>query len=259
MSKFITQGVLNDVHFPYHDAATVNLAVHRFEEECVQEVHLLGDILDWSALSLKYAVPGKDPRAERAEADLGPTLEFLRRLRDLLPGATIYYHQGNHEDRLRRWLEGAGRPLLGLIEFEKLIRAKELRLKVSSYGTIVARGKLLFTHGNVIRKHSGYTARAMMEKYGTNVIFGHTHRGGVHYHTNLQGTCAAYENFCACRNDAPGAEAPVDWQQGFSLVHNDLARVFQVEQYPVIHGSYVSGGVLRGRVPNGICNGLEAK
>jgi len=39
--------------------------------------------------------------------------------------------------------------------------------------------KVLFKHGNIVRQHSSYSAKAEMDKEGTSGASGHTHRLGI--------------------------------------------------------------------------------
>ena len=85
-------------------------------------------------------------------------------------------------------------------------------LEISLYG------RLLIRHGEVVRKHSAYTARAELERefHAISVMTGHTHRGGSHYVTTRAGLRQAHECFCLCRLDPPYLQNP-NWQQGIVL------------------------------------------
>src|SRR5574337_871565 len=92
--------VLSDVHLPYHDRQTIELAIRKAKRRRAAGVLLNGDILDSHELSSF----DKDPTAPRYIAERDAGLAFLRYVRDRLPKARIVYKSGNHEDRLETYL-----------------------------------------------------------------------------------------------------------------------------------------------------------
>lgn len=231
----LKQVFLSDLHIPYHDAALLDVFSEFLDITQPDEVHLLGDILDCTSISTKFQPPSKDARVERISFELDLTKELLSRFKDCHPSIQFEFHEGNHEDRLRRWLETKGRAFLGF-EGMSLRNALGWTGTYYTYNELVKLGRLYVTHGNLIRKHSAASCKAMLEKYGVSLLFGHTHRGGSYYHTTTRGTLAAWENFCACRFDMEYLNGPPNWQQGWSVVHNDMRRKFHVEQIPYIKG-----------------------
>lgn len=146
---------------------------------------------------------------------------------------------GNHEDRLYRYVTDKA-PQLGLlasVKFPRLFNLDKYGFRWLDYGEYALLGKLLVTHGSIVRKHSAFSAKAHFEKYGMSVLIGHTHRLGVYTHTNIKGAHGAWENGCLCRLDGLGYTQHPDWQQGFSVVHVHPKGYFNVQQIPVINGN----------------------
>lgn len=85
---------------------------------------------------------------------------------------------------------------------------------------------LIAIHGDIVRSHAGYSAKAMLEKWRTNLIMGHTHRMGSYgYRVPAIGDkkehqMRAYEGGCMCKLTAPYLSV-ANWQQGFCIVHHD--------------------------------------
>ena len=79
-----------------------------------------------------------------------------------------------------------------------------------------------------------------MDKFGCNVIHGHTHRLGAHYHRTYGDMMGAWENGCLCTLDPEYVVKP-DWQNGWSVVWFNGAR-FHVEQICVVDKQYVYHG-----------------
>ena len=140
---------------------------------------------------------------------------------DAAPNAKNYFLIGNHEDRLRRWLwkhpEVASLEALSL---EKLFRFDELNITMAGRGgqEEVYFGKLLITHGSIVRKYSAYTAKgeAELRRYAISTLSGHTHRGGCFCTTTREGIIQAVEGFCLCSLTPEYARNP-DWQNGLVL------------------------------------------
>lgn len=140
---------------------------------------------------------------------------------------------GNHEDRWRR-VQWQHPNLKGMLKsFPEAFHMNDYGFKWKPYGGTLMLGKLLVTHGSLVMKHSGWTARAEFDKYGSSVLHGHTHRLGVYYRTNARGVHGGYENGCLCRMHPEYVQYP-DWQQGFSIVHVDDSGWFNVQQIPVL-------------------------
>lgn len=99
-------------------------------------------------------------------------------------------------------------------------------------------GKLLVTHGTIARMHSGYSARASLDMYGSSVLVNHTHRLGAHWRTNISTTHVAYENGCMCTEHAGKGymrHRSLNWQQGWSVIIVDRQTGwFRVDQIPIL-------------------------
>jgi len=236
--------VLSDVHVPFQDKSVCGMALRFVREHKPAMVHLLGDVGDFYSVS-RF---NKDPaRKEDLQQDLDATRKFLTEVRDSAPGARIVYSEGNHESRLRRYLRSEAKALAMLrdLRLEKLLDFEGLKIRLQPHDRPYRVGSLLFTHGQLVRKWSGNSARAHFEKYGCCTLHGHTHRLGAYYHRDLGDIYAAWENGCLCSLNPDYATAP-DWQQGWSVVwsHRDY---FHCEQIAVIKGRFNYHGKMYGR------------
>ena len=61
----------------------------------------------------------------------------------------------------------------------------DLAAGFTMYGNHVEFLGFVLTHGNVVRKHSAYTAKAMYEQYQSSGVSGHTHRLGRYSKTDM--------------------------------------------------------------------------
>ncbi len=233
--------VLSDQHIPFQDPVLEQLSIDFLKEHKPKVIHLLGDILDFYSLS-RF---DKDPaRLVTLQEELDGATQYFEKLRAACPKARIIYSEGNHENRLRRYLWSQARALSNLrtLSFEELLGLNKYKIEWVDSHSPYRIGNLLFIHGELVRRASGASAKGHMDKFGCNVIHGHTHRLGAHYHRTFDTMMGAWENGCLCTLDPEYAVKP-DWQNGWSIVwfHGDN---FHVEQVCVVNGEYVYHGKL---------------
>jgi hypothetical protein len=149
----------------------------------------------------------------------------LATMRLASPGSTFVLLEGNHEDRLRRtlWnLEGPAAVLGQLTQFKKaitwpaLLGLEELGIEFVPYGEQSKRNilpKFITKHGSLVRKASAATAAGEQAKYNKSGSSGHTHRLGVYYHRDSNGSHVWAETGCTCKLDPDYCVDP-DWQNG---------------------------------------------
>jgi hypothetical protein len=231
--------ILNDLQIPYQDRRVLTQLVYPFIRELKPDgIVLNGDIADCASISDF----DKNPLTK---ATLTTEIRESHRLMEELERIPVkHWIAGNHEDRLRRlvWRQPA---LLGVVDSktrESVVRAMEFDTMFGlgehgftwrPYGDYLMLGKLLVTHGSMVRRHSAESGRAHLDKYGTSVLIGHTHRLGITYKTDVRGVHAAYENGCLCSLKPEYVSNP-NWQVGFSVVHVAPNGLFSVQQIPVL-------------------------
>lgn len=230
----------SDIHEPHSDqkalAAAENVCRHIKPEIIVN----LGDLLDFYTIS-RY---DKDPaRKETLQDELDLGTAFFRRIRKDHPDAEIFWKEGNHEERLRKYLWSKARELscLRALDLTELMGLKDLGIRFVRAGERLKIGPLVVSHGHVVRGNSGYSANGEMTKRGVSGISGHTHRLGQVFHTNDRGSASWVEAGCLCKLDAEyiGDYAP-NWQHGCVVGHwikaHDVNRI-SLQVVPIIDGT----------------------
>ena len=236
-SSVKTWVVLSDIQIPFEDTPVLSTVVEFIQELKPHGVVLNGDIIDAYELSTY----DKNPLTRAGlDIEIAKASELMTTLAKST--TTRIWLGGNHEDRLRRylWKNAPALRLDAVTEFDRLFQVKAHGFVWKPYGEFVQLGKLLVTHGSVVSKHSGWTAKAHFDKYGKSVLVGHSHRQGAYYRTNLYGVHVAYENGCLCRLDPEYVQLP-DWQQGFSVVHVHGNGYFSAQQIPILDGLFYYG------------------
>lgn len=229
MERYI---VLNDVQIPFQDRQALDMVLC-FAEDLKPEGGVLnGDITDCYMISDF----DKNPLTkEGLKAEIDQSGQLMKRF-----GRAVKKHRhwicGNHEDRMRRYLWRSAPALVetGITEFEKVFRLADHGFRWTPCGGKIWLGKLLVTHGSIVRKWSAQTAMGHYQKYGCSVLTGHTHRLGSFFHTNITGPYASYENGHLCDVNKIEYCADPDWQQGFSVVDVFDDGLFCLQQIPIL-------------------------
>ncbi|KKN58728.1 hypothetical protein LCGC14_0549060 [marine sediment metagenome] len=210
--------VLPDLHLPFHDKRLLTSWLNRLRDLPWDGVDIIGDFLDCYSLSRFDTNP---QRKNNLQMEIDRGNEILAYIRDLQLKADIRYSEGNHEDRLRKLLWGKCPALAHL----KNLNIPELlgleKLKIAWHGTRnpYKIGDLWYTHGDILRKHAGLSARAKSEAIHGSVIIGHTHRMGWSPKTTWNGTDDAYEvGHMADPKQLDYVRTCFNWQPGWAEV-----------------------------------------
>jgi len=209
--------VMNDTQFPYHDSRTL-VTLERFVFDF--EPHILvwnGDMYDFYDLSDFDKSSGRASNLQH-ELDIGQRIQ--ERWANHLPAAQRILIEGNHEDRLRRFIwQHPGIGSLRSLDASVLLSA-DGAWRVLPYGSQVRipggnGNDVIIEHGSFVRQKSGHSAWAQFLSRGTSGIMGHVHRFAVIAHRNVRGQHVYIENGCLCRLDPEYGPFP-DWQQAFT-------------------------------------------
>lgn len=223
--------ILSDLQIPWQDKEVIDGLVKPFIKDLKPDgIVLNGDIVDC------YSISDFDKNPLNVDWHLQNEIDQAGELMEWLKFIPIrYWLGGNHEDRLRRlaWrTKGLGQ--LEAMKFNKLFEVAKYGFLWREYGQVITLGNLTVTHGEFVRRHSGASGMATLDRLGTSVLVGHTHRLGSFYRTDTRGVHGAWENGCLCRLD-PEYEHFPNWQQGFSVVKVHNKGMFSVQQVPVIN------------------------
>jgi len=225
-----TVAVISDIHCPYHDPKALKVASKVLKDLQPDRVILLGDIVDFYSVSGYNKTPD---RINNLQDDCNTTHDLIGDLVECSHRSKWEYIEGNHENRLDRLLLSKAQELwcLDCLSVDRLLRLEELDIEYKMSTDI---GPMTAIHGYVVRKHSGYTAKAMAETHGS-VISGHTHRLGSHYRTDGRGQIMAFENGCLCDLSPEYITGIANWQHGFSIVTENSGNI-GVEQIHIVDG-----------------------
>ena len=228
--------IVNDTQIPFQDPKTLR-AVHKFWDDFDPDLEVYnGDIIDLYSISSFDRNP---TRAFHLQDELDESYAWLFSRAEANPNARRIFIEGNHEDRLRRflWKEAADLSSLRVLNFEELMRFDELEMEDLTYMSVLDFLGFRIQHG---WKASGGSTpwpinvgRFMAQKEGSSGLCGHTHRASIYCWTTSRGSHSYVENGCLCRFDLEYAPFP-NWQQAFTYgeVKNGKVHTKLVQIYP---------------------------
>jgi predicted phosphodiesterase len=213
--------LLPDAHMPYVDEKAFNTAIRITGDLNPEKIIILGDWIDMYQFSKFF----KDPsRMLQLQSDLDCLAMHLKKVRTAAPSAEIQYLQGNHEERIIKWLSIHPEiSQLRDLQPENLLGLKALDINyitdyIELYGYVI-------THGSFVRKDASASAKAQMDRYMTNGISGHTHRLAKFTRKNFNTQLEWIEAGCLC--DLKPSYMPVaDWVHGFVVATAVNGKLF---------------------------------
>jgi predicted phosphodiesterase len=254
--KTITALVWSDTHFPFQDESVLRIIQAVAEDTQPDFLIHGGDLLDCYNLS-RF---DKDPsRKESLQDEIDLARVHLASMRIASPNSKFIALEGNHEQRLQRvlWnLEGPSAVLGQLTAFKKamtwpaLLGLDELGIEwvpMQEQSKKRFLPKFILKHGTIVRGKSGATAAAEQAKYNKSGSSGHTHRLGVIWHRDSNGSHVWIETGCSCDTDPSYCTDP-DWQSGFVfLTFDPITGAVQPEPVFIHNGLGVFRGKAYGR------------
>jgi len=238
--------VLADPHFgfrkdvdtgklvPFHDRDALSIALELAAVLQPETITLLGDWLDLAEWSDKFI---RSPDMyNTTQPALIEAAWFLGQLRLICPNATIYYLEGNHENRVVKAINkqvpyayGLTQPDTGLpiLSVQNMLGLDRYGIQyIGNYpdGEVWLSDNLRAIHGDRVRAKSGATATAILEDITATTLFGHVHRQELASKTvfSREGAevVSAFSPGCLCRIDGtvPAVKGRMNWQQGIGVV-----------------------------------------
>jgi transposase-like protein len=241
--------VLGDMHFPKHCQKSLDIVLETISQLHPKQIILNGDTVDLLAVS-RYP---KDIRHNYTLLDEREAYQqFLRDLVGVSNGAEIVETHANHsgngtDGRWFRYLSERLGELACLPDIQEKLSYQNVFLGdfqnvVQHCDYVEVCPDLIVTHGDVVRKGGGYSARGMIDKYFQSLIMGHTHRLGMTAQrlpgigSKMEKQIYAWEMGCMCDLNPIYASAP-NWQNGFGIVGVSSDGSFGVEPVMIQDGS----------------------
>ena len=237
-------GVISDAHWPFHDLKKdadgnfygAYLTAIEWLRDCGVDVLLLnGDMMDCYNLSSHERI--ENNRSWKWELDASRVM--IKHLREFFGDKVrIVYREGNHEERLKRYLAQKAKDLEGTIVLSELLQLADHGIEWVDERAKVQAGKLWIDHGHEWFGGGGVNpARNYRMKSVDNVMVGHVHKTSTDlFRRPLDGSfIAGWSVGCLC--DLNPRYAPRNnWNHGVALVEIEQGGNFTVHNKVILQG-----------------------
>lgn len=234
--------VMPDVQAPLHDQAMVDKFIQFLADYEPDELAQVGDFTDSTEIS--RWVRGKKPEfAGDLQQGFDISRYILEKIRDVFSGR-FRIVRSNHDDRLELYIQGCAPGLASLraLTIENLVGFEDFGVEFIRDEVVEltpeARDPWIMCHGDegALNQVAGRTAFNLAKnKFGANVICGHTHRAGL--------TSESYGYNGKIRDTRYGLEVGhfmdltkadylkkkgvgANWQQAFGILHVHGSQVY---------------------------------
>ncbi|AMQ66793.1 phosphoesterase [Mycobacterium phage Sham4] len=244
--------IVSDTQIPYDDRRAVQGVIDFIGATAPDRVVHIGDLMDYPTPS-RWTKGTAEEFAQRIKPDSEQAKRrFLSPLRAVYDGPVLI-HKGNHDVRPVEYLH---KYAPALIEFAEQFELENL-LDFDSFGVEVApefykiAPGWISTHGHRggIRttQKAADSAFNAMQRFGTSVVIGHTHRQGIKPHTTgfggKQRVLWSMEvgNLMNMKLAQYLKGATANWQSGFAMLTVDGNHV-KPELIPIVGGRFSVDG-----------------
>ena len=247
--------VIPDQHFSIgtsHDEKAVKVVLEAIDFIKPDIFINLGDVGEWSSVSGHRYKRRKRPPLEHQLPEIDAEIAAVNKQIDRFDKAldkvkcnTRHILAGNHDEWLDAFVEE--NPYLPQYTFRNACKWDERGYIYKKYNEILTIGKLSFIHG----AYTGNHTKTHLDRYGTNIMYGHVHDVGRLSATRLlDGNVSAWAMGClkdmSAENNKWLKGRLHNWNHAFGIVNFYKNGDFQVEVIDIIDGkACVWGNELR--------------
>jgi predicted phosphodiesterase len=233
--------VLPDVHLEQDAHSNVYTLVKKYIQFVrPDEVIILGDFMNCASLSFHDLGKLKNQENKRYSLECeyaNNELDFLQRY-----SKQQTYIEGNHEERVNRWIVQDPQKLSGVVDLPITLCLKQRRIKWKPLNSLYARGKCYFTHGVYINQ---YHAAKHLQRFGCCLVYGHTHTAQTHQmNMKMQDPIMAYGLGCLCDHEPDYMKGkPANWINQFAeLYYDEKSGKFNLDTINITSGQFIREG-----------------
>ena len=240
-----------DMHGCLMDKPAVAALLEDIRKLDPDEIVLGGDMLECGGFLARHQPIGFVATSEYSyQDDIEACNWFLDELAKAAPKAEVIYLEGNHEDRIERWIVDVVRAAGRDAEFLLQLNSPQTTLKIAERGIVyvrrqyvegglppgwVKRGKMYFTH----ELGSGVNgASKAIAKTAGNVTFFHTHQESAATQVFPSvGIVKAFCPGCLCERQPLWRHSnPTNWSHGYGIDIIAQSGNFQHISVPIWEG-----------------------
>lgn len=245
--KLLPYLVIPDTHVPYHDERAWQLMLTVAKSLKLHGIIVLGDFCDFYAVSSH----SKNPiRANKFDWELKQVVKKRKEL-DALGAKHKVFIEGNHEDRLTRYLQDHAPQLHNVINIPDLLKLAPAGWEHVRYKHDHVLGKVNSTHD--VGSAGRYSVYKCLDTYQHSVMTGHTHRFAFIVEGNAKGESKVSAQF-GWLGDVEQIDymhkitAKKNWALGFGVLYHDPKSGFgYITPVPIVKYTVcVNGKLFRG-------------
>lgn len=231
--------IVGDAQVPFHDPLAIEVAARAIEEINPDHVIYNGDMIDF------WSISKHEPRRAEVEQYVSIQEEIDRTIliQDILTrgcksSCKRHNIDGNHEDRLERFLGTGSQSRLGSLRALHMDGVFSYKKRgFASYHPyqegIWLTDNLFVYHGIYIGNTPGESVKKEIQSIGASVIMGHTHRVANLRFRQGKSEHRGIENGCLCQLQS-SYKAMTNWSHAFTLVKKYDNRHWTAEVYDII-------------------------
>ena len=252
--------ICNDVHGSMMDKDAVNAFLADLKNWNPDEVVLNGDIIECGGFLAAHHTLGYVAQTEYSwQEDIAAGNWFLDEVQKAAPNATIHFLEGNHEDRVERWIVDQTMRHTRDSEFLRAMLSPKTLLRLDDRGVNyyergkhhvdglppgwIKLGKIFFVHELGGGKNNASKA---VGKTAGNVCYGHDHQEdsatmvlpGV-------GLVKAWNPGCLCQRQPLWRHSnPTNWSHGYGVQFIEQNGEFIHINVPIFEGRSLVGSLM---------------
>lgn len=230
-----TIGVLSDVHIPYHDSKALETAVGYLKKRYKIDTFLLnGDYMDFHTISRWE----KEPKSRSLADECRIGVECLSWFRGQFRKANFIYKQGNHCERLDKYIWNKAPELWGLnnVQLRSVLEFERFGITEVSEQRPIMAGKLPIFHGHELPRGISSPvnpARGAYTRTAHTMLMGHLHRPSTHTEPDMfKNDTTCWSTGCLC-SMSPQFARLNKWSHGFCYVEVEANGAFNVHNFQI--------------------------
>jgi Calcineurin-like phosphoesterase len=252
--------IIPDVHAATMDRDAVDAFFKDLKQIDPDEIVLMGDLLEAGGFLAGHQTLGYVAQTEyNFQDDVNAANWFLDEMAKAAPRARVHFVEGNHDDRMERWVidqvqrhQRDAEFLMGLLGPEAVLKLSDRGIAFYGRGKchmgldqpgLIKLGKIFFVHELSGSKNA---AAATLSQMGGNVNYAHTHREDT---ASLVlpgvGLIKAWNAGCLTKRQPLWRHSnPTNWSHGFAIEFVTKAGTFLHVNIPIWDGKSLMGTFL---------------
>jgi hypothetical protein len=255
--KPLVRVIANDVHGSMMDRPAVDAFIADLKRWNPDEIILNGDIVECGGFLAAHHTLGYVAQTSYSyQDDIEAANWFLDEIQKAAPKAVIHYLEGNHEDRVERWVVDQTMRHQRDAEFLRGLVAPNALLQLDARGINFYRrsveyvpglppgwiklGKIFFVHELSGSKNA---ARDSVTRTAGNVVYAHTHReDSASVVLPGVGLVKAWNPGCLCQRQPLWRNSdPTGWSHGYAVQFVEESGEFLHLNIPIWEGRSLAG------------------